>query len=205
PPEEDLSEGIGQCQQTEDPMYIDARFEVFPTPPETPPAALLAACIQSPENESQPRTMYQSNVSSKIANFVANPKEHSVWQAAFCAGMHGNAVAKVDGKVYDRAKIRRLLQNPKARIHRKELPPPPTRHNDLETHILGDLFEKAELDHLKSHSEIKLWTEIERSSISKKIQILDCIWVYVYKFDKRGRLVKCKARLFVRGDQQTRS
>ena len=65
-------------------------------------------------------------------------------------------MAKVDGKVYDRAKIRRLLQNPRARIHRKELPPPPIRHNDLETHILGDLFEKIELDHFKSHLEIKL-------------------------------------------------
>src|SRR6185312_3397281 len=31
------------------------------------------------------------------------------------------------------------------------------------------------------------------------------MWVYMYKFDKRGRLIKCKARLVVRGDQQARS
>ena len=28
--------------------------------------------------------------------------------------------------------------------------------------------------------------------------------MYVYKFDKHGRLLKCKARLVVRGDQQQR-
>ena len=30
------------------------------------------------------------------------------------------------------------------------------------------------------------------------------MWVYVYKFDKHGRLLKCKARLVVRGDQQAK-
>ena len=29
--------------------------------------------------------------------------------------------------------------------------------------------------------------------------------MYVYKYDKHGRLAKCKARLVVRGDQQRRS
>jgi hypothetical protein len=32
--------------------------------------------------------------------------------------------------------------------------------------------------------------------------VLNYMWVYIYKFDKYGRLVKCKARLVVRGDQQ---
>jgi hypothetical protein len=70
---------------------------------------------------------------------------------------------------------------------------------------MGHLFEKAELEHLKSHSDMKSWSEVARSSISKKIQVLDCMWVYVYKFDKHGRFVMCKARLVVRGDQQARS
>jgi hypothetical protein len=33
-------------------------------------------------------------------------------------------------------------------------------------------------------------------------QILDCRWVYTYKLDKHHRLIKCKARLVGRGDQQ---
>jgi hypothetical protein len=35
--------------------------------------------------------------------------------------------------------------------------------------------------------------------------VLDCKWVYVYKFDKHGRFLKTKARLVVRGDQQAKS
>jgi Reverse transcriptase (RNA-dependent DNA polymerase) len=31
------------------------------------------------------------------------------------------------------------------------------------------------------------------------------MWVYVYKFDKHHRLLKCKARLVVRGDQQAKA
>jgi Reverse transcriptase (RNA-dependent DNA polymerase) len=31
------------------------------------------------------------------------------------------------------------------------------------------------------------------------------MWVYVYKFDKHGRLSKCKAQLVIRGDQQLKS
>ena len=67
---------------------------------------------------------------------------------------------------------------------------------------MGQLFEQAEEDHLKSHHEMKSWIEVQRSSIPKKQQILDCMWVYLYKFDKHGRFLKCKARLVVRGDQQ---
>ena len=31
------------------------------------------------------------------------------------------------------------------------------------------------------------------------------MWIYVYKFDKHARLVKCKARIVIRRDQQSRS
>jgi Reverse transcriptase (RNA-dependent DNA polymerase) len=71
---------------------------------------------------------------------------------------------------------------------------------------LGALFEKAEEDHLQSHEEMKTWTEINKSDPRAKGQpVLDCKWVYVYKFDKHGRLLKCKSRLVVRGDQQTKT
>ena len=96
--------------------------------------------------------------------------------------------------------MQRLLQSPKLRLYRKDLPPLPTRHHELEDHLFGHLFKQAELDHLQSHKEMKSWVEVSRSSLQKKMQILDCMWVYVYKFDKHRRLLKCKARLVVRGD-----
>ena len=45
---------------------------------------------------------------------------------------------------------------------------------------------------------------VKRLILAKEIKILDCRWVYIYKFNKYGRFIKCKARLMVRGDQQKR-
>src|SRR5436305_8826202 len=67
---------------------------------------------------------------------------------------------------------------------------------------MGQLFEQAEEDHLKSYHEMKSWIKVQRNSIAKKQQVLNCMWVYLYKFNKHGRFLKCKARLVVRGDQQ---
>ena len=41
----------------------------------------------------------------------------------------------------------------------------------------------------------------KRSTLIKEIKILDCRWVYIYKFDKYGRFIKYKARLIIQGDQ----
>ncbi|KJZ71678.1 hypothetical protein HIM_08939 [Hirsutella minnesotensis 3608] len=49
------------------------------------------------------------------------------------------------------------------------------------------------------------WLEVKSKDVPRKITILDCMWVYVYKFDKHGYFKNCKARLVVRGDQQARS
>ena len=53
---------------------------------------------------------------------------------------------------------------------------------------------------------MKSWTEISKEDPrAKGKQIIACMWVYVYKFDKHGRFKKCKARLVVRGDQEAKS
>lgn len=99
-----------------------------------------------------------------------------------------------------RAHLQELLSQ-KMKIHRRDLPPPPKWHNELVNHPLGDHFREAERTHLQSHTEMGTWKEIPKSS-SQKGLTLDCMWVYVYKFDKHGYYSKCKARLVVRGDQQ---
>src|ERR1043166_30207 len=52
---------------------------------------------------------------------------------------------------------------------------------------------------------MKTWAKICRRKVPQGSQVLDCMWVYVYKFATRGRLVKCKARLVVRRDQQKKT
>ena len=89
------------------------------------------------------------------------------------------------------------------RPHRSELPEPPTCKNKLESHPLCHLWKEAEKSHLNSHKEMNSWSEVPVKPIKLAgHQILDCMWVYTYKFDKHHRFQKCKARLVVRGDQQ---
>ena len=172
---------------------------LMPTPPETPPAALLVASIQQP-------SLRRPQTSTEHIQDVLDPRKHQVWQAAFNAGRLGNTVMTVAGEPIDRAKLQRWMNNPKpGYLHRKELPEPPRRHEDLQDHPLRERFLEAEEDHLKSHKEMNSWTEVNKQGVPKKIGILDCMWVYVYKYDKHGRLQKCKARLVVRGDQQQRT
>jgi Reverse transcriptase (RNA-dependent DNA polymerase) len=52
------------------------------------------------------------------------------------------------------------------------------------------------------HVPMNSWTVIDQTE-ARGEQILDSMWVY--KFDKHGRLLKCKARLVVRGGQQAKA
>jgi hypothetical protein len=163
----------------------------YPTPESTPPASLLASSIENDD----PTDLKDDQI-------------FEAWKAAFTAGALVQHAGTLDSKPIDRARIQRILRKPNGLkdLHRHDLPPEPEHHHQLEGHPLGTLFEQAEKDHLKGHEDMNTWTEISRSDIRVRgKQILDCRWVYLYKFDKHGRLVKCKARLVVRGDQQLKT
>jgi hypothetical protein len=73
------------------------------------------------------------------------------------------------------------------------LPPEPKIHQNLETHPLEDLFKQAKIDYLKSHAYMNSWSELEKKNpTAKEQQVLDCIWVYIYKFMKKRMLAKYK-------------
>ena len=85
-------------------------------------------------------------------------------------------MGKLNGQILDRTQIQRLLRSPAGMkaVHRQNLPPPPTRHTDIETHPLGHLFEQAEKNHLQSHVPMNSWTEIDQTE-AKGEQVLDCM------------------------------
>lgn len=122
------------------------------------------------------------------------------WAAAFMAGTQAGRVGKYRGEDIDKAKMKRMLAKG-LKPHRSQLPPLPTCRTKLEEHPMGELFQEAEREHLASHRSMKSWSEIPLKNIRLTgQQILDCMWVYTYKLDKHHCLVKCKARLVVRGD-----
>jgi len=63
------------------------QYKPYPTPAPTPPAALLAHSVrQAPE-----------------AEFIPDPSDNMVWQAAFCAGRLSAPIGKINGKIVDKA------------------------------------------------------------------------------------------------------
>lgn len=76
-------------------------------------------------------------------------------------------------------------------------------HGQLANHPYREEFREAEKSHLKGHEQAESWAKVLRRE-AKGHKILGCHWVYTYKLDKHGRLTKFKARLVIRGDQQTR-
>ena len=91
----------------------------------------------------------------------------------------------------------------KTKIHKRNLPEPPKTHRDLTNHPFKDQFIKAQQDHLASHDTMGSFEEVSWNR-SKGQRVLSCMWVFVYKTDKHGFLVKCKARLVVCGNQQAK-
>ena len=91
-------------------------------------------------------------------------------------------------------------------FHWKQLLPESKTYWDLEAHSLEDLFKQTEIDHFRSHAQMNFWFKIEKkNSTIKKQQVLDCIWIYIYKFTKKKMLTKCKTHLIMQDNQQVKS
>ena len=188
-----------------------AVLEPMLTPPETPehtPAALVTvACRFAPRSNQ---------------NQGARPQQ---WEFSFHSALQPNALYNVDEAELDRSEVQRnLFRKPSSQatsrktlsreevkqriennlpIYETELEPPPRFHNHVMEHPMRDQFLEAERQHLQSHEDMGSWVEVPKDKLDANTQVIDCMWVYVYKFHQ-GRYKKCKARLVARGDQQIR-
>ncbi|EAQ89508.1 hypothetical protein CHGG_06127 [Chaetomium globosum CBS 148.51] len=186
--------------------------DFYPTPPQTPPPGdLLAAAFHGMRNlqgtQSSPTSSgeHPRPPGPEVARRQRKPPRQSAGSATI-------TIAEIN--------VARAQPGSINNLHQSQLPAPPKRHHDLvephfpvinprkgkprhQRHPLADLFLQAERDHLQSHEKTGSWEEVSRHSDQiQGNQILDCMWVYTYKFNTRGFLAKCKARLVVRGDQQ---
>jgi hypothetical protein len=180
--------------------------EAYPTPHPTPPASCLAGAItREGQVESQPQS-----------------SQSQPWNAAFAAGLlagklnvgptRASAIRQIrkpnqsrertkSGPFLNRDQVvKRIQSGGLVKLHRRELPPEPKSHRDLADHPLGPEFQEAEREHLQSHKITNSWSAVPKHTPDKRREVLGCMWVYVYKCDKHGRLNKLKARLVIQGD-----
>ncbi|KAF4435725.1 putative retrotransposon HobS hobase [Fusarium austroafricanum] len=158
--------------------YTQLRFELLPTPPESPPSSFLAQIgIQTSHNLDKAKT---------------SEKDLLVVNQAFNAGLMTVSIAKMEGKLISKAMRSRYicgrlkpkcepqltqtnLEPDRHKNHRRNLPPAPSSYGGLEGHRFEVEFKRAQEDHLESHKQMSSWTEISRSDPRiGSSQILDC-------------------------------
>lgn len=86
------------------------------------------------------------------------------------------------------------------RLHRDSMPPEPRSYQQLKRHQYSKEFWDAMHKEVHQLNQKGTYRVIRRTE--SKTRPLPLLWVYKYKFDNDGYLVKFKARLCVRGDLQ---
>jgi hypothetical protein len=86
--------------------------------------------------------------------------------------------------------------------HRDDLPPAPDGWKNMIKHPMAEGFLAACAKEIRSLQEKSTFTVTNRPK-DVSTQILPLRWVFSYKFDQDGYLLKLKARICVRGDLET--
>ena len=87
------------------------------------------------------------------------------------------------------------------RLHRDSLPPEPKNLRELNSHPFKEEFKGSMRVEIKDLQGKGTWEEVSENEAKDK-ESIPTTWVFRYKFDDEGYLVKFKARLCARGDLQ---
>ena len=87
------------------------------------------------------------------------------------------------------------------RLHRDSLPPEPKNLRELANHPFKEEFKGSMRVEVKELQGKRTWEEVSENEAKDK-ESIPTTWVFRYKFDDEGYLVKFKARLCARGDLQ---
>ena len=90
-----------------------------------------------------------------------------------------------------------------ARTHRDHMPPEPRGFKELAKHPYCEFFKTAMVTEIEGLKRKNTWTEVSLDdAVKANKKPIPTMWVYKYKFDEHGWLLKFKARLVARGDLQ---
>ena len=119
---------------------------------------------------------------------------------------HASFAALTIGSAYRPAlafttRIASSSERPHTRPHRDNMPAAPKGFKELARHPYCEAFKEAMRVEIKELQRKGTWEEVAKDEAIHK-QSVPTMWVYKYKFDEDGWLVKHKARLVARGDLQ---
>lgn len=114
--------------------------------------------------------------------------ELSGYYSAFAAGM-------------SKSKSLSLPLPPASALHRDQLPPEPQNYHEALRHLFKDGWMGAIGLEIRNLLRKGAFTKVPKAQALGK-QVIPLKWVFKYKFDEHGYLVKFKARLCARGDLQ---
>ncbi|KAI0997582.1 hypothetical protein K3495_g10604 [Podosphaera aphanis] len=94
-----------------------------------------------------------------------------------------------------------MMRNKKwTRLTRDELLPTPKGWDQILRHQFSAEFQKAAEREYEILEEKRTWTYVAIDEVPKSCKIVPVIWIFTYKSDSDGYLVKFNARLCARGD-----
>ena len=163
--------------------FMDAINTV--NPPAITPAPLVAA-------RGGGTTTVSADVN--VDHIISGPRiRKPLNRSAFAAHLDGG-----QGEMSAAFNALQKAYNPQ-REHQNQLPLPPKNWKELMKHPKKAEFLAATK---KEWEAVKVKGTFERVPRPANTNVLPLKWVFVYKFDDNGYLLKCKARICVRGDLQ---
>ena|SRR5437879_4800574 len=122
-------------------LDLENSADFYPTPPESPLAALLALALRSSEDDEDPK-----GSGSYHDEDPKGSRSYNSWKACFLAGSQYKPLARIaTGKAITKTVLGRILrkgiEGKYQQVFRQDLLPAPKKHKDLEDHPFGSLFE----------------------------------------------------------------
>ena len=168
-----------------------------------PKAREISAQLDSsnvlPQGEKRQRKQKARHDAHAIMLAVADQGSTEPFQKAFSSF----AASKIYRAISAFTSSKSSDTRPSVRSHRDNMPPEPKSYREFLNHPYNHFLMSAMLIELKGLESKGTWEEVsEEEAIQANKTPIPTMWVYRYKFDENGWLVKFKARLVARGDLQ---
>ena len=173
---------------------------------------VLEAPFFTVEHKKDQERMFHSTFWPDIEKALGPRDEHRTVHAVIAAAIlqstrSRNAKPPLNNNVFATAtaavlknKLSRSNVPPLPRIHQSTAPKVPRHWRDLQTHPFGAQFEAdAELE-IANLEARECWRQVP--SEETQGNHLPLMWVFTYKVDSDGHIIRCRSRIVVRGDLQ---